>query len=178
MRVGAYGDFFKSMIARLTSHALPNGTRPLQRLRTRDPADPSIALLDAWAVVADVLSFYQERIATEGYLPTAIQRRSILELGRLVGYQLPAGVSACVYLAFSLEDDYEVTVPAGTLARSLPGPADAEPFNLRTAQGAGSLERAAPADVAALRPLPPGRGPRKPYPATSPEPPPVSPPGR
>ena len=43
---------------------------PLAGLTTRDPSDPSIALLDAWAVVADVLTFYQERIANEGYLPT------------------------------------------------------------------------------------------------------------
>ena len=34
------------------------------------PLMPSIALLDAWATVADVLTFYQERIANEGYLRT------------------------------------------------------------------------------------------------------------
>src|SRR5260370_37310367 len=61
---------------------------PLKQLTTRDPSDPSIALLDAFAVVADVLTFYQERIANEGYLPTAIERRSIQELGNLIGYRL------------------------------------------------------------------------------------------
>ena len=45
-----------------------------------------IALLDAWATVGDVLTFYQERIANEGYLRTATERRSVLELARLVGY--------------------------------------------------------------------------------------------
>ena len=128
-RAGTHGDFFETMIARLTSHELANGTRPLQRLTTRDPSDPSIALLDAWAVVADVLTFYQERIANEGYLETATERRSILELGRLVGYRLRPGVSASVYLAFALDDGYDVTIPAGSLARSLPGPGEsAEPF--------------------------------------------------
>ena len=128
-RVGTHPDFFETMIARLTSHELPGGSRPLQRLTTRDTEDPSIALLDAWAVVADVLTFYQERIANEGYLGTATERRSILELGRLVGYRLRPGVAASVYLAFALEDGYEVTIPAGTLARSLPEPGEnAEPF--------------------------------------------------
>jgi predicted phage baseplate assembly protein len=128
-RVGAHPDFLETMIARLTSHALPNGTRPLQRLKARDADDPSIALLDAWAVVADVLTFYQERIANEGYLETATERRSILELGRLVGYRLRPGVAASVYLAFTLEDGYEVTIPARQLARSLPAPGEnAEPF--------------------------------------------------
>jgi hypothetical protein len=48
----------------------------------------AIALLDGWATVGDVLTFYQERIANEGYLRTATERRSILELARLVGYKL------------------------------------------------------------------------------------------
>ncbi len=34
------------------------------------------------AALADVLTFYQERIANEGYLRTATERRSILELAR------------------------------------------------------------------------------------------------
>ncbi len=128
-RIGTHPDFFATMIARLTSHELPGGTRPLHRLTTRDPDDPSIALLDAWAVVSDVLTFYQERIANEGYLETATQRRSVLELGRLVGYRLRPGVAASVYLAFALEEGYEVTIPAGTLSRSLPEPGEnAEPF--------------------------------------------------
>jgi hypothetical protein len=54
-------------------------TYPLLNLTTRDPSDPAMALLDAWATVADVLAFYQERIANEGYLRTATERRSILE---------------------------------------------------------------------------------------------------
>lgn len=128
-RVGTHADFFETMIARLTTHALPDGRQPLKRLSTRDPADPAIAFLDAWAILGDVLTFYQERIANEGYLGTAIHRRSILELGRLVGYELRPGVAASVYLSFTLESGYDVTVPAGSLARSLPGPGEnAEPF--------------------------------------------------
>ena len=36
-----------------------------------DAGDFSIALLDAWSMAADVLTFYQERIANEAYLRTA-----------------------------------------------------------------------------------------------------------
>src|SRR5579863_7882148 len=95
-RVGTYATFFETMVARLSSLYLdvPNadntGTQriyPLKGLTTRDLSDPSIALLDAWAIVADVLTFYQERIANEGYLSTATERVSLLELGRLVGYK-------------------------------------------------------------------------------------------
>ena len=79
-RVGTYASFYESMLARLTNLPIdvpsPYGDGsaryyPLKALTTRAPDDPSIALLDAFAIVADVLTFYQERIANEGYLPTA-----------------------------------------------------------------------------------------------------------
>ena len=45
---------------------LTRGDRPaLAGLKTRDPSDFSLALIDAWAVAADVLTFYTERIANE-----------------------------------------------------------------------------------------------------------------
>ena len=65
--------------------------------------DPAIALLDAWATVGDVLTFYQERIANEGYLRTATERRSVLELARAIGYELSPGVAATTYLVFEVE---------------------------------------------------------------------------
>jgi len=116
-RVGTHPEFLETMIARLSGAGFPE----LAGLRTRDPADPSIALLDAWASVGDVLSFYQERIANEGYLRTATERRSILELARLVGYRLRPGVAATAYLAYALEKGHEADIPIGTRAQSVPG---------------------------------------------------------
>src|SRR5712671_1966297 len=98
-RVGTHGSFLETMKARLSSSAFP----ALPGLTTRETRDASIALLDAWATVGDVLTFYQERIANEGYLGTAIERRSILELAHLVGYRLRPGLSASVYLTYTLE---------------------------------------------------------------------------
>jgi hypothetical protein len=115
-RVGTHAHFLESMRARISGS--------LRSLSTRDPDDPSLALLDAWATVADVLSFYQERIANEGYLRTATERRSILELGRLVGYRLGPGVAATAYLAYGLEADAKVTIDVGSAVQSVPGPAE------------------------------------------------------
>jgi hypothetical protein len=121
-RMGAHADFLGSMIARLSSKDYP----ALAGLTTRDADDPSIALLDAWAVVADVLTFYQERIANEGYLVSATERRSILELARLVGYTLHPGVAASVFVAYTLDDKFEeeATIPAGSLSQSIPAPGE------------------------------------------------------
>lgn len=116
-RAGTHATFLAAMKERLSSIAHPE----LAALTTREASDPSIALLDAWATVADVLTFYQERIANECYLRTATERRSIVELARLVGYEPRPGVAASVHVAFSLEKNYEpVIIPAGAGIQSLP----------------------------------------------------------
>ena len=120
-RVGTHAVFLEAMKARLSSSDFPE----LAGLRTRDQSDPSIALLDAWATVADVLTFYQERIANEGYLQTATERRSILELARHVGYNLRPGVASSVYLAYTLEKGSSTLIAAGERAQSVPsGPGE------------------------------------------------------
>jgi Baseplate J-like protein len=119
-RVGTHGQFLESMKARLSSSDYP----ALEGLKTRDPSDFSITLLDGWATVGDVLSFYQERIATEGYLRTATERRSVQGLARLIGYAPRPGVSASVYLAYTLDKDQNVTISKGNRAQSVPGPGE------------------------------------------------------
>lgn len=100
------------------------GSRPLAALTTRALDDASVALMDASAVVTDVLTFYQERIANEGFLRTASERRSILELARAIGYELSPGVAAAVTLAFTVEDAEGAPgvaeIPAGTKVQSIP----------------------------------------------------------
>jgi len=134
-RVGTHARFFETMQARLSAIRVdgvgPDGQtvqtwRPLQGLTTRDRGDLSIALLDGWATVADVLTFYQERIANEGFLRTATERRSVLELARLVGYVLRPGVAATVYLAYTLDDKQTepTTIAAGARSQSVPAPGE------------------------------------------------------
>ncbi|HEX4860605.1 MAG TPA: hypothetical protein VFV07_05175, partial [Rhizomicrobium sp.] len=122
-RIGTHASFFETMQARLSSSDYP----ALTALTTRDTSDPAIALLDSWALVGDVLTFYQERIANEGYLRTARERRSIYEIARLVGYQPRPGVSASTLLAYTLDDNAApVTIPAGALSNSVPGPGETQ----------------------------------------------------
>jgi predicted phage baseplate assembly protein len=147
-RVGTHGRFLATMLTRLSGHSLPGSGRPLARLTARGGDDPAIALLDAWATVADVLTFYQERIANEGYLRTATERRSLLELARLVGYRLRPGVAASVLLAYTLDRDATVTIPKASRAQSVPGPGELP----QTFETAGELEARASWNL--LRPQP------------------------
>lgn len=123
-RIGTHAQFKASMLARLSESGLPE----LRKLKTRDDDDFTIALLDAWALTADVLTFYQERIANESYLRTATERRSIIDLARLIGYELRPGVAASAYLAFTLESAVgspgAVTIDKGLRVQSIPGPGE------------------------------------------------------
>src|SRR5262245_60724583 len=97
----------------------PNSPRPLARLLARNSDDPTVALVDAAACMADVITFYQERIANEGFLRTATERRSVLELARAIGYELKPGLAASVHLAFTVEDSPGAP-GVSTLLRGLP----------------------------------------------------------
>lgn len=125
-RIGTHASFLDRMRRRvpLVFDEPPGAPRPLQRLTTRAANDATMAFLDACAVVADILTFYQERIANEGYLRTATERRSVLELARAIGYELGPGVAASAHLAFTVEDapgaPPESLVPMGTQVQSVP----------------------------------------------------------
>ena len=98
-RIGTWVDFKASLTAGLSSAERP----ALARLLTRDGDDFTLGLVDAFACCADVLTFYQERTANESWLRTAVERVSLQEMGRLIGYTLRPGVAAQTWLAFTLE---------------------------------------------------------------------------
>lgn len=126
-RVGTHARFKESMLANLSA-----STRiALQNLNTREDDDFSIALLDSWAIIADILTFYQERIANESYLRTATERVSLLHLARLIGYELRPGVAASTYLAFTV-DDPTLTAAMGTALSATPS----TPVEITIAKGA------------------------------------------
>ncbi|MFE0044611.1 putative baseplate assembly protein [Streptomyces albireticuli] len=134
-RVGTYGEFLSSMLARLSGPAYP----ALRDLTVRTPDDPAIALLDTWAVLGDLLTFYTERTANEGYLRTATEDGSLALLGRLVGHRPRPGVAAGTVLAYTLDRDPNpgretpVLIPRGARSQSVPGPGE-EPQSFETAE--------------------------------------------
>ena len=98
-RTGKFPQFKASLLTKISG-----SSGELSSLTTREDHDFTIALLDSWAVVSDILTFYQERIANENYLRTAKERLSVLEMARMIGYELSPGLAASTYLSFTLED--------------------------------------------------------------------------
>ncbi len=113
-RVGNWAQFKASMLDALST------TPELAALHTRSNDDFSIALLDAWAVACDILTFYQERIANESYLGTATELLSVGELARLIGYKPSPGVAASAALAFIMDAPVALPkLPPGTQLSAL-----------------------------------------------------------
>jgi hypothetical protein len=128
------------MLERLPWQTLPDGpyagTRPLATLATHSDRDPTVALLDAFSVVADVLTFYQERIANEGFLRTALESRSVTELAGALGHVLSPGLAASTWLAFTVEDvpgaPEQVVIEPGVRVLSIPGQNELpQPFEIQ-----------------------------------------------
>jgi predicted phage baseplate assembly protein len=124
-RIGDHGRFKASMLTNLGN----SDFAPLGRLGTREDDDFTVALIDGFAAVCDVLTFYQERLANEAFLGTATEQASVLELARLIGYRPHPGAAAETDLVLTMDDPpgaepgvAALTVPAGTRVQSQPGP--------------------------------------------------------
>ncbi len=114
-RIGSYAEFRESMLEAIAR------TPELASLTTRESDDYSVTVLELWAAVADVLTFYQERYANEAYLRTATQRASVARLARLIGYALRPGAAAIARLVFTVDEGKSFTVPVGLRVQSVPG---------------------------------------------------------
>ncbi len=75
-------------------------------------------LIEMWAYVCDVLSFYDETIAHESYLRTARRDPSVRMLVGLLGYRPRPAVAAQVRLAVKAGGRLAIVLPAGLAVRS------------------------------------------------------------
>ena len=86
---------------------------PFSSWREGASGDYQTMFIELWAYLADILTFYQERIANEAFIPTATQRSSLLRLAELIDYRPGPGAGASAFVAFTVQKDKTVTVPAG-----------------------------------------------------------------
>jgi hypothetical protein len=88
------GDYhsFRQAIVDLLPLKLPEWT-------DRSEADFGIAIVELFAYMADILSYYQDRKANEAFLATAQERRSVIEHLRLIGYEMAPAAAASASLS-------------------------------------------------------------------------------
>ena len=77
-------------------------------------------LVELYAYVGDVLTFYQDNLARESRLATATQRKSVMALAKMLGYRLHGAQAATaeVWLSLARVPVASVTIPAGTVLRT------------------------------------------------------------
>ena len=114
-RVGTFASFREAMLLSISQEATLSG------LTTRESDDYAITILELFAAAADVLSFYNERIANELFLRTARERDSLLRLTRLLGYRLRPGLAAQTLLSFRLDAGAQTRIRKGFKVMSVPG---------------------------------------------------------
>jgi len=85
--------------------------------------DLGVTLLELFAAMGDAIFYHQDRIAGESYLGTAVERRSVLNLLRLIGYELrpptPASGELTLLFDYNPVDPVDpgnpvlISIPAG-----------------------------------------------------------------
>lgn len=80
-----------------------------------DPSDFGVALIEAFAYMGDMISYYIDRNANESLITTATQRDSVINIAQTYGY-IPAGYrQAFTLLTVSNTSATAVSIPAGTV---------------------------------------------------------------
>lgn len=96
-------DSFRKALVDLIPAKLPEWT-------DRSEADFGMALLELFAYMADILSYYQDRIANEAFLHTAQERRSIINHLRLIGYEMAPAAAASTTLNLIVGNNVTQTI--------------------------------------------------------------------
>ena len=80
-----------------------------------DPADFGVALVEAFAYLGDVMSYYIDRNVNESFITTATQRDSVLNIAQTYGSVAAGYRQASVTLSFFNSGSNVITVPQGTV---------------------------------------------------------------
>ncbi len=115
------GDFLAFRRALL--QALPGETE-LKDWTPKPDGDLALQMVDWWAYIADILTFYSECAANESYLRTARLPESVAHLVATLGYRPRPALGAKAQLAALLSPNVRAPVlaPKGTQIQSKPGP--------------------------------------------------------
>jgi hypothetical protein len=124
-RPGDYIGFRHALLQALPGEEelteLSNG-QVVQIWRPGVEGDLALQMVEWWAYLSDVLTFYNERAANEAYLRTALLPESVNRLIQLLGYRPRPALGARVTLAALVNGTKPVTLAKGFQVQSKPGP--------------------------------------------------------
>jgi hypothetical protein len=128
-RVGEYTSFIETLMQNLPGEVALQGWHP-----TAD-GDLAVQLLEWWAYIADILTFYNERIANNSYIGTAVVPAATQPatgsaglpdnptlIAQVTGYRSTPGVAAAGQLAVLVNSKTAISLPPLFAVQSKPGP--------------------------------------------------------
>lgn len=115
-RVGDYTAFRHALLRSLPGEIELVDWRPSAR------GDLALQMMEWWAYLADILTFYNERIANDSYLRTADLPEDVRRLIRLLGYRPRPGIGAHGWVAALSNSPGSLSLPRGFPIGSKPGP--------------------------------------------------------
>jgi hypothetical protein len=129
-RVGDYTSFREALLRALpgevsltATQAQSDGTSAVVQLwRPGATGDLAVQMMEWWAYLADILTFYNQRAASQAYLRTADQSITVNRLVRLLGYRPKPGIGAEGSVAALMNGTATFTLPQGFQIQSKPGP--------------------------------------------------------
>ncbi|MFD6934633.1 baseplate J/gp47 family protein [Streptomyces goshikiensis] len=95
---------------------LSHASRVYPEWTGRNTADFGVLLVNLFAYMGDILSYYQDAAAREAFLETATQRTSVLSHARMLGYTPAPAAAATGSVTFATDPTQTASVflPAGT----------------------------------------------------------------
>ena len=101
--------------ASLRQSMLDDALTKLPEWTSRSPNDFGVVLIEEFAYMGDILSYYIDRVAAEAFLATATQRASILHLAEMLDYRPDTGQASTVTLSIGVVPGTgTVAIPKGT----------------------------------------------------------------
>ncbi len=111
-QIAAFPEFRRAMLLAISEYG------PLSGWAARKDEDLGVMLIEMWAYLCDVLTFYDQVIAQESYLRTANRRPSVRKLVDMLGYLPRPATAATAKIAAFASGRQPITLPKGTVFRS------------------------------------------------------------
>jgi hypothetical protein len=79
-----------------------------------DPSDLGSVMVESFAYMGDIMSYYLDRVANETSIETAVKTETLLRFAELYGYKPSGPTPAQVSVTFTNNSDSNVDLPIGT----------------------------------------------------------------
>lgn len=108
-------DYTSRDYASIRQSLLDDAATRIPEWVNRDANDFGMMMIEAFAYVGDLMSYYTDRLADEAFISTARNRASILNIADMLGYRPDNGQPSTVVLTVGvLPGNGRVRIPAGT----------------------------------------------------------------